>query len=191
PGEPYQLGRVYVRGHSVLTYEQVENLLRGEFGYFSHYTNEQLVAGVDAVLAQYRRLGYIQARINRQVHKDPERLVFDVFLDVEESKHWDIQFEGNEELSTAELLETLTFFDVGFIDDAEIKASVDELEARYETAGHYWATVTYAATPVGDDGYTLLFQIDEGPRSEIEAIEFDGVTAFDEAELLDVIQTQA
>lgn len=191
PGPAYVLGRIYVRGHKHFDYDVIEREIRGAFGFFKNFSREQLNEGVDALIERYRRDGFIGVRISKQANKVPEREVFDVYLDIDEGRRWRIEFQGNRALDRDELSEALTFFDTGFVDDSEIASSIIELEARYETAGHYWATIRPQRD--FDDAtrtHVLTFVIDEGPRSEIDRIEFEGNHVFSDDELLELIQSR-
>ena len=188
-GPPYALGAVYLRGHDALSYEEVESELRDEFGFFSNFTSEQFSQGVDAVANLYRNEGYLQVRISKDFRRDPRRHVFDVYLDIREGKRWNIQFEGNQIIEDDELLENLTFYEVGFIDEAEIENSKDSLLKLYETVGRYWANIDYQLELV-DNVYQLSFNIEEGPRSEIVSIQFEGAQALSTDFLLEQIRSQ-
>jgi len=189
-GRAYALGKVYIRGHETFEYDRVESELRSEFGFFSNFTKEQLSEGTDAIIAMYRREGFIQARVRKESHKAETRGVFDVYLDIDENARWAFAFKGNVDLGTGELLDVLTFFEAGFIDEAEILNSMIEIKALYETSGHYWAEVTYDVDEPTPGLFQITFTIDEGPRSEIEAVEFLGNTVLSADELLAVIASQ-
>ena len=72
-GIPYALGRVYARGHSAFSYEEIESSLRAGFGFFSNFTFDQLERGLESLTQSYRRAGFIQVRINHYYRKDKER----------------------------------------------------------------------------------------------------------------------
>ena len=113
-----------------------------------------------------------------------------MYLDIDENARWAFAFKGNVDLGTGELLDVLTFFEAGFIDEAEILNSMIEIKALYETSGHYWAEVTYDVDEPTPGLFQITFTIDEGPRSEIEAVEFLGNTVLSADELLAVIASQ-
>ena len=120
----YVLGKIYVRGHNIKTYAEIESSFRSEFGFFDHITKAGIEDAVETVLMTYRKAGYYQTKIDYVSRRVPEKKTVDVFLDITESNHWDVQFEGNSALSSKELASALTFEESGYVDRAEVESSV-------------------------------------------------------------------
>ncbi len=188
--ESYALGKVYVHGHKLKTYAEIEDSFRSGFGFFGGITKAEIEDAVEAVVAEYRKAGYYQTRIDFVSRQVPEKKTVDVFLKITESVFWDVQFEGNEALSSKELMESLTFESSGYVDNSEVQASAVALQQAYISAGYYWVKVTgEMISSRGETGNIVVFKIDEGNRAEIGEIQFDGAAAMTREELLGLISS--
>ena len=188
--ESYVLGQIYVRGHSIKTYSEIEDTFRSGFGFFGGVTKAEIEDAVEKVLQEYRKDGYYQTKIEFVSRRVPEKKTVDVFLDIKESVQWDIQFEGNELLSDKELSESLTFESSGYVDRSEVEASAEALQQAYISAGYYWAKVTGEMLSSYANGtHVIIFKIEEGERAEIGQISFAGASAFSHDELMNLISS--
>ena len=188
--ESYVLGKVYVRGHKVKTYAEIEDTFRSGFSIFGGVTKAEIEDAVSAVLHTYRSEGYYQTKIEFVSRLVPESKSVDVFLDITEAYHWDVEIEGNDSLSTKELMGALTFESSGFVDNGEVAASAMALEQTYVSAGYYWARVTGEMHWVGEHTHVITFKVEEGERAEIGEIVFSGATSLSRDELMKVISSK-
>ncbi len=188
----YVLGKVYVRGLKAKSYAEIESEFRSGFSFFGNATKEQIEDSVADVLNIYREDGYYQSRIKYVSRKNSETRTIDVFLDIEEGKHWSVRFKGNTALSDKELGEVLTFKSSGYIDRGELSASEDAVQALYISAGYYWANVKgelplthYSKKKAAQADASvpqtnvITMTVTEGPRTEIGEIVFEGLRAPD------------
>ncbi|GEM_PF-2207576 len=188
--ESYVLGQIYVRGHSIKTYSEIEDTFRSGFGFFGGVTKAEIEDAVEKVLQEYRKEGYYQTKIEFVSRRVPKKKTVDVFLDIKESAQWEVQFEGNELLSNKELSESLTFESSGYVDQSEVEASAEALQQAYISAGYYWAQVTGEMLSSYANGtHVIIFKIKEGERAEIGQISFAGASAFSHDELMDLISS--
>lgn len=187
----YVLGKIYVRGHKVRTYSDLESSFRSEFSMFGNVTKAAIEDAVSGIVTAYRENGYYQAKIDFVSRRNPETHTIDVFLDIHEGKHWVVDFEGNEALADKELLEALTFKSSGYVDRGEVESSSEALVNTYITAGYYHAEVYGEILRNALDGSDMvLFHVEEGARSEIGEIVFDGASVLTREALLEVIDSQ-
>lgn len=188
-GSRRTVGNIYVRGHERLAYEEVRDTLLGEFNLLRTFTTRRFDAAQDALLATYREMGRLQARITLDRIRDgaaPNTV--DLFVEVREGPPWRIEFEGNSVLSDADLLSALSFWKTGFIDDEELRLAVDQLRTRYETVGRYFVEI--GVDQRVDEGVNVIrFTVDEAGVSEVREVSFVGVTAFEPAQLRSALST--
>ena len=190
--DKYVLGKVYIRGQNLQKYATLESAFRSEFSFFGGITKAAIEDAVEALVMNYRHDGYYQTRIDYVSRRVPEKKTVDVFLDIKEAPHWDIQFDGNHALGSKELLESLTFESSGFVDRGEVSASSTALEQTYVSAGYYWAKVSgEMIRGASDRGNVVVFHIEEGSRIEIGEIAFDGASVFSKDDLLNMISSKA
>lgn len=173
-GERQRLAGIYVRGNEALTFEEIRDILLGRFSLLLTVTSERLREAADAVLEEYRNLGYLQARFARlDVHVDDGEV--SLYLDIREGPHWQISFEGNALLSSRELLSSLPFYETGFIDAEEIALAELNLLSRYETRGYPAARISHHHHRDDEDNEVLTFFIDEQGWGAVRSIEFVGL----------------
>lgn len=189
-GQRLTINRIHVRGNTILSYDEIATVVLDEFNFLSSFTQSDVQEAVDAVLAEYRSRGYIQARFERSdIRVDVDQRSVDLFLEIREGSHWDISFAGNRAFSNGALKKALTFYETGFIDDVEVANAVREIRALYETRGYFFARVDVTQRRTESGERTIFFRIDEGSAAEIRAIEFVGNTVFSRLELLEKMRT--
>ena len=189
-GRRKSVDRIFVRGNEALTYDEINELLLRRLNVLRSFTVRRFEEAQLALIRRYRELGYIQARIVYDEHVvvgDTGRV--NLFVEVREGPLWNIRFHGNTAFSRNELLQTLSFYDTGFIDDAEIDNAVREIQSLYETVGHFFVSVS-ARYSTGEGGVqSLTFDIIERQPAEIRQVDLVGVTAIPEWQLREVITT--
>ena len=188
----YVLGKIYIRGHKLKKYADLESDFRSKFSFFGGVTKAEIEDAVEALVLDYRQEGYYQTRIEYVSRRVPKKKTVDVFLDIREAPHWDVEFEGNQSLPSKELLSSLTFESSGFVDRGEVSASATALEQTYVSAGYYWAKVRgEMIRGAADKGNLVVFHIEEGERIEIGEISFDGASVFSSDELMGMISSKS
>ncbi|MFA5625422.1 MAG: BamA/TamA family outer membrane protein [Bradymonadales bacterium] len=187
----YTLGKVYVRGRSIMTYDEIDSAFRSAFGFFSNITKEAVEDGAAAVLKLYREAGYIQTRLDYVTRLMRDKKTVDVFLELTEAPQWLVHYEGNTALSKKELDESITLYSSGYVDQGELDASVQSLRNLYISAGYYWAEVkAESIRPISNTPGIIIFTITENERTEIGEIVFDGAGAMKHSELMGVIKSK-
>ncbi|MFT6399406.1 MAG: outer membrane protein insertion porin family [Bradymonadia bacterium] len=188
-GRRKTVDRIYVRGHVAMDYDTVAGVLLAELNLMRTFTAQRFQKAQDALVRRYRELGFIQARVTFDDYRiNAAEDTVDLFLEIREGPAWEISFAGNTVFTERELIEALTFYQTGFVDDAEIENAVNELRALYETVGRFFADVSVSATG-GDDTRRLYFTIIEREPAEIRGVEFVGAAAVDPSVLRGVMET--
>ncbi len=189
-GDRLDIDTIYIRGHEHYTYDELRDMLLSEFSFLRSFTNREFTRATEAVIQEYRRQGFIQARFTEsEASVDEEAHRVDLFLEIREGPRWEIDFIGNSVFSDDDLLESLSFFQTGFIDDQEIEHATREIRSLYETRGHFFASVRVQRRDLGDGRVSLRFRVTEGEPAEIRELRFEGLTAFDVSELRELMTT--
>ncbi len=102
-----------------------------------------------------------------------------------------IDFEGNTDIKTEDLLEGLK--DIGFAEGRVFNRQVfdqveQELRRTYFAAGKYAVRIESTVTPLERNRVAVLFDISEGKVARIQGINIVGNDVFSDAELLDLFQ---
>ena len=120
-----------------------------------------------------------------RLERDGETLVVSV---IERPSIGSIEFSGNEDLKTEDLLSALeqSGFAQGRVFDRSAFDQVkQELHRTYFAAGKYGARITGTVTPLERNRVAVRFDIREGVVARIRQINIVGNTAFDDDDLLD------
>lgn len=100
-----------------------------------------------------------------------------VFVVVEKPFITDIHFDGNDNLKDEKLREKLTVRSQSFLDQQQVKDSVERLRILYEEDGYFNARIIPVIKTLDAERKTLTFFIQEGPRARIKTVAFEGAKA--------------
>ncbi|MBT8485027.1 MAG: outer membrane protein assembly factor BamA [Phycisphaerales bacterium] len=101
-----------------------------------------------------------------------------------------IQTEGNKTISDQDLRAIIQPVPGGPLDQYLIERAKRDIKLAYRKKGYYLTDVSVDETELTESGI-LIFNIIEGPRVRIKAIEFDGAETFRVKRLLQEIKTRA
>ncbi len=100
-----------------------------------------------------------------------------IFVVTEKPFVTEILFDGNDNLKDEKLTEKLTVRTQSFLDQQQIKDSVERLRLLYEDEGHFSARVVPVIKSLDGERKSLTFFIKEGPKARIKTVAFDGAKA--------------
>src|SRR5713226_8554917 len=106
-----------------------------------------------------------------------------IFVVTEKPFVTDILFDGNDNIKVEKLTEKLTVRPQSFLDQQQIKDSVERLRLLYEDEGYFSARIVPVIKSLDADRKSLTFFITEGPRARIKTVAFDGAKAIPEKKL--------
>jgi outer membrane protein insertion porin family len=101
-----------------------------------------------------------------------------------------VAFEGNDRHDDTILAATVELQSRSVLTQAKVQSDTQRVLELYRRTGRYNATVNPQVIDLGQNRVDLVFQIDEGPRTEVNRINFIGNQAFSDYRLSDVIQTK-
>ena len=119
--------------------------------------------------------------------REGDRLI----VDVEENPIINrIAFEENDELDTETLRQEVELRPRVVYTETKVQNDVDRLLQVYRRNGYYGATIEPKLIQLEQNRVNLVFEIDEGPKTDVRAINFVGNEAFSDGELRDAIATE-
>ena len=119
--------------------------------------------------------------------REGDRLI----VDVEENPIINrIAFEGNDELDTETLRQEVELRPRVVYTRTKVQNDVDRLLEVYRRNGYYGAEIEPKLIELEQNRVNLVFEVDEGPETEVRAINFVGNEAFSDGELRDAIATE-
>lgn len=89
----------------------------------------------------------------------------------------EILFDGNDNLNSEKLTAKLTVRAQSFLDQPQIKDTVERLRQVYEDEGHFSARIIPVIKSLDGERKSLTLFVTEGPRARIKTVIFDGVTS--------------
>ncbi len=101
-----------------------------------------------------------------------------------------VLFEGNVRFSDANLVAMIDTINRGTVDDAGLARDVASIVKAYQDVGFSNVKVSYRLEPVGDGRMRVIFQIVEGSRAGIAAINFTGNNSVSAWQLKTVMRTK-
>lgn len=101
-----------------------------------------------------------------------------------------VLFQGNKKIKDVQLANTVQMKPRGTYSQAAADADVEAIKAAYRHIGRDDATVTTQIMDLGDNRVNVVFNINEGDRTKIAAINFVGNHAYSSRRLSDIINTK-
>lgn len=101
-----------------------------------------------------------------------------------------VLFQGNKKIKDAQLSGAIQLKPRGTFSQATLEADAEAIRQAYRQIGRDDATVTTRVADLGENRVNVIFEIVEGGRTKIAAINFMGNDAFSDRRLQDVISTK-
>lgn len=99
----------------------------------------------------------------------------------------DIVFDGNDHLSDDKLQEVITLRSQVFLDQQQVKISVQKIREAYRKDGYHKSEVIPIVEELGETRDRITFFIQEGTQARIETINFIGANVVKKDALIDVL----
>jgi outer membrane protein insertion porin family len=101
-----------------------------------------------------------------------------------------VVFEGNDNLKDDKLRDEVTVRPRGIFTRAKVESDVQRIVELYRRSGRISVTVTPKIVQLPQQRIDLIFEINEGPKSGIQRIDFLGNNQFSSADLRNVVVTR-
>lgn len=99
-----------------------------------------------------------------------------------------INFSGNDKLDVPDLKKAVTFKSFGFFDPARLRSEEKAIADLYREKGYFEAQVE-SQVKEDEKGVEILFEIEEGKKTNIRELDVLGNRALEDKEVLKVMQT--
>jgi outer membrane protein insertion porin family len=101
----------------------------------------------------------------------------------------DVEFDGNENLSTSDLQEVIKIKKWSIVDFSKIQEDIELIQKKYEEKGYFLAKVNYELKPVGENGEVILiYKIADYQKVQIKRIAFLNNQKYSDTKLKSVFQ---
>ncbi len=102
----------------------------------------------------------------------------------------EVVYDGNDELSNEKLGEKNTIRNQTFLDQEQVKVSVEEFRKLYHEKGYFHAQIVPIVDMIEEGQARLTYYIDEGEQAHIQSIEFEGRNVLKKKQLLAFMANQ-
>jgi outer membrane protein insertion porin family len=101
-----------------------------------------------------------------------------------------VLFQGNRKIKDADLARAIQLRPRSAYSDALLQADVEAIRSAYARIGRDDANVSYQIVELGENRVNVVFTIQEGGRTKIDTISFEGNSAYSDGRLREVISTK-
>ena len=101
-----------------------------------------------------------------------------------------VLFQGNKKLKDAQLSGAIQLKPRGSFSQATMEADAQTIKEAYKSVGRDDVTVNTQVVDLGENRVNVVFEINEGGRTKIAAVNFVGNDAFSDRRLSDVVSTK-
>ena len=102
----------------------------------------------------------------------------------------EVVYDGNDELSDDKLGEKNTIRSQTFLDQEQVKVSVEHFRKLYQEKGYFHAQIVPIVDLIEEGQARLTYYIEEGKQAHIQTIEFEGRDVLKEKQLLQFMANQ-
>jgi outer membrane protein insertion porin family len=180
--ESEKIVEVLVKGNRRIEKSTVLNVVRMKAG--DTLDGEKTDSDIRAIY----KMGHFQDVL--AVTEASEKGTVLVYVVVEKPIVRSIKFEGNKELSTDKLKESLEFKQNAIFSTKDLAKSVTKIKKLYADDGYYLAEIEPLVVTNSSSELTVTFKITEGNKILISTISFEGNKAFSSSKLLGLMETK-
>src|SRR5690606_17398270 len=101
-----------------------------------------------------------------------------------------VLFQGNKRLKDEDLSRQVQLQPRGAYSSAMAEADAETIRQSYGRVGREDAVVSYQVVDLGENRVNVVFTVQEGGRTKISSVTFDGNSAYSDSRLRDVISTK-
>ncbi len=148
----------------------------GFLWFFQGEVNRQVIdEDVDRLVAYYRGLGFLRARVGREIDHDFSRNWVILRFVIDEGPRYEvrrIRTVGNEVLGSDDLTASLKLREGQYFNDLAMKGDVTGIQEQYGSIGYVFAHVRPNIRYLEDEARVdLVYEVDEGDRYRVGDIE--------------------
>ena len=166
-------------GNTIATDARLRTQIRSKPGFlwvFQGEVNREVIdEDVDRLVAYYRGLGFLRARVGRELNHDVARNWVVLTFVIDEGPRYrvrQIRTVGNEVLAPDDLTSNLKLREGHYFNDLAMKADVSDIQEQYGSVGYVFADVRPNIRYLEDDAQIdLVYEIEEGDRYRVGRID--------------------
>jgi len=195
------IGEISFLGNGAFDNEKLRSEIEVKVG--DPVDDSKLTAAQQKIRELYEKKGFSDVLVTYDVSPSAKEGFTSVLFKIEEGSRGligDIRFEGNNAISSGKLKKKIkskekTFYRLwgkaGKLDNQTVIDDVKAIEQAYQDEGYVYVKVGYRRDPIDDKSTALVFEINEGGKYDVAAVDIQGITVFSKDELTPAILTEA
>ncbi|HYF34865.1 MAG TPA: outer membrane protein assembly factor BamA [Prosthecobacter sp.] len=195
------IGEIGFLGNAAFDNEKLRKEIEVKVG--DPVDDAKLTTAQQKIRELYEKKGFTDVMVTYDVRPSTKEGFSAVMFNIEEGGRGligDIRFEGNQAISDRKLRSKLkskekTFWRLwgkaGKLDNEAVQEDVRAIEQAYQDEGYVYVKVGYRREVLSDTKVALVFEINEGGKYDVAAVDIVGATVFTKDELMPAIRTEA
>ena len=186
-GDQAFIQEIRFEGVESIDIEKLEKIIKSETG--KVYQKQSVDDDVRRIRELYRKNEYLTVKVkSRPIYNKLSRTV-SLNYEIIEGKKIKIRFVGDG-IDRSELRQKLRLFKRDSFSETDLKRTDEQIRQIYRGKGYYDPRVRHKVEKVSGREEIIRFEIQLGQAPRIQHISFEGNTAFADAVLLDLMETQ-
>ncbi|MEJ2715983.1 MAG: outer membrane protein assembly factor BamA [Deltaproteobacteria bacterium] len=177
------IGKIKVEGNKRIQREAILNKLEMKEG--SPFRRSSLGEEIRDIYS----MGYFED-VQIKAKETPKGKVDLTIMLKERPSIKEIDIEGNKVFSTDEILDSLTTKSFSVVSLEKIRQDIAKIRGMYEKKGYYQPKIDYEIKQISPNEAKLVFKINEGKKSWLTKIVFEGRKKLSESELKKIMSIQ-
>jgi|JI6StandDraft_1071083.scaffolds.fasta_scaffold06721_4 outer membrane protein insertion porin family len=195
------IGEINFLGNGAFDNEKLRTEIEVKVG--DPVDDAKLTAAQQKIRELYEKKGFSDVLVTYDVTPSAKEGFTSVLFKIEEGSRGligDIRFEGNNAISAGKLKKKIkskekTFYRLwgkaGKLDNQTVIDDVKAIEQAYQDEGYVYVKVGYRRDPIDAKSTALVFEINEGGKYDVAAVDVQGITVFSKDELTPAIRTES
>jgi len=189
-GAPATVRRLETPGGTVFPPERIAEVLGVTIG--EPFDFRKWEKGISRLRADYKEAGYLAVHVDGATPACDTGTGLCPRVEIEEGKHYDVRWEGNQAYSAAKLAKVAGLYESEETTEGAFLYDLKErLTAFYRKEGYLEAEVSARVTDEGGQKMQLLIAVREGMQGYVKAIRFEGNRGIPEETLLRQMLTRS
>ena len=186
-GPQVLIENIRFEGVKSIDIEKLEETVKSKKGEI--YQKQSVDADTDHIRELYRKNEYLTVRVIPDPTYNDATGTVTLNYKISEGKKIRIEFIGDG-IDESELEQKLALFKRGSFSETILKSTAQQIRQIYQAKGYYDPIVSHEVKKISGQEDAIYFDIQLGQAPRIRHINFEGNTAFADAVLLDLMETQ-
>ena len=186
-GPQVLIENIRFEGVKSIDIEKLEETVKSKKGEI--YQKQSVDADTDRIRELYRKNEYLTVRVIPDPTYNDATGTVTLNYKISEGKKIRIEFIGDG-IDESELEQKLALFKRGSFSETILKSTAQQIRQIYQAKGYYDPIVSHEVKKISGQEDAIYFDIQLGQAPRIRHINFEGNTAFADAVLLDLMETQ-